>query len=266
LEAYPKARQAAERALQLNDSLAEAHTALGGILGSHRDWGAAEREFKRAIELDPRNATAHYFYGFIVLAREGRLDEAVGELKKSLEIDPLALIVNSNLGYLYFYQRQYDRALQQYRRTLEIEPGFTGSHLYTIELYELEGMYEKAIEESRSIAGPNWLLGANRDSADFLRRGYIAGGAKGYWLARLDLAKTASRKGWVHPASMARIHAHLGQMDTAFEWLVKGVDQYDEFTVDINPNPSFDLMRPDPRFAALVRKMGLEPIPLPKAQ
>ena len=267
LEAYPKARQAAERALRLDDSLAEAHSAMGGILGAQREWAGAEREFKRAIELDPRNATTHYLYGFIVLAKECRLDEAVGELKKSLETDPLALAVNTNLGYLYFWQRQYDRALQQYRRTQEIDPGFTYLHMYIVELYEFEGMYEKAIEESRSMAGPRPLLpGVNRDSADVLRRGYIAGGGRGYWVARLELAKAVSRKGWISPASMARIYAHLGQMDTAFEWLAKGVDQYDEFTVEANPNPSFDIMRADPRFATLVRKMGLEPIPLPKSQ
>src|SRR5262249_43228632 len=94
LDAYPKARQAAERALQPDDSLAEAHSAMGSILSDQHEWGAAEREFKRAIELDPRNATAHYFYGLVVLAPSGRIDEGIAELKKSLEIDPLALIVN----------------------------------------------------------------------------------------------------------------------------------------------------------------------------
>src|SRR5262249_53579014 len=124
LEAYPKARQAAERALQLNDSLSEAHSATGTILGYQRECGAAEREFKRAIELDPRNAGAHYFYGLQGLAPTGRIDESNAEFRKSLEVDPLALIVNANLGRLYFFERQYERALQQYRRTLEIEPAF----------------------------------------------------------------------------------------------------------------------------------------------
>src|SRR5262249_36679495 len=143
LEAYPKARQAAERALQLDDSRSEVHSAIGTILTYQREWGAAEREFKRAIELDPRNVPAHYFYGFAVLAQTGRLDEGIAEIKKSLEVDPLALIVNANLGRLYLYQRQYDRALQQYQRTLEIEPGFTVAHALIVDLYDLQGMYEK---------------------------------------------------------------------------------------------------------------------------
>src|SRR5262249_30472777 len=98
LEAEAKASQAAERALRLDDSLSEAHSAMGGDLANEREWGAAEREFLRAIELDPRNPTAHYFYGFAVLAPIGRIDEGIAELKKSLEVDPLAVIVNTNLG------------------------------------------------------------------------------------------------------------------------------------------------------------------------
>lgn len=108
--------------------------------------------------------------------------------------------------------------------------------------------------------------GVSRDSSDFLRRAYTAGGAKGYWQARLELAKKASKKGWVSPANLAVIYAHLGQMDAAFQWLTKGFDQYDEDVSWMNPNPMFDLMRADPRWAALVRKMGLEPMPLPKSR
>jgi tetratricopeptide (TPR) repeat protein len=228
LQANPKARQAAERAVQLDDSLAEAHSAMGTILGYQREWGAAEREFKRAIELDPRNANTHYFYGWLVLQPMDRLDEAITEVKKSLEIDPLALAVNSNLGRLYFYQRQYAHALQQYRRTLEIEPTLPSAHNRVIELYETEGMYEKAVEEVRTMTDPRPALpGLSRDSSDFLRRSYVAGGPKGYWRARLVLAQKASKEGWTSPASVALIYAHVGQMDTAFEWLAKGVDQYD---------------------------------------
>ncbi len=267
LEAYSKARHAAERALQLDDSLAESHSAMGSVLADQREWGAAEREFQRAIELDPRNATAHYFYGFGVLAPMGRIDQGIAELKKSLEIDPLALVVNANLGRLYFWQRQYDRALQQYRRTLEIDPRFPLLRARIVEWYEVQGMYEKAIEESGSIVAPfRGLPGVSRDTSDSLRRGYLTGGAKGYWQARLDLAKTASREEWVFPSRVALIYAHLGQMDRAFEWLTKGVDQFEENTTRMNPDPAFDVMRGDPRFAALVRKMGLEPIPVPKSQ
>jgi TolB-like protein/Tfp pilus assembly protein PilF/predicted Ser/Thr protein kinase len=267
MEAYPKARQAAERALQQDGSLAEAHSAMGTILGYQREWGTAERELQQAIELDPRNATAHYFYGFLVLAPTGRFDEGIAEIKKSLEIDPLVLVVNSNLGRVYTYRREYDRALQQYRRTLEIEPSFGHAHLRMFESYELEGMYEKAVEESRSIVARRpETPGISRDGSDFLRRAYVAGGAKGYWQARLDLAKEALREERASPAKVALIYAHLGQMNTAFEWLTKGVDLYDEQATWMNASPMFDIMRPDPRFAALVRKMGLEPIPLPKSQ
>ncbi len=267
LEANPKARQAAERALQLDDSLAEAHSAVGAVLANQREWSVAEREFKRAIELNPQYATAHYFYGWLVLAPTGRVDEGIAEVKRSLEIDPLALIANSNLGRLYTYQRQYDRALQQYRRTLEIEPSFGHAHLRIVELHESNGMYEQAIEESRSIVAPFPVQpGVSRDSSGFLLRGYLAGGTKGYWQARLELAEKTSKKEWVSPARVALIHAHLGQMEAAFEMLTKAVDEYDQEANWMNPTPAFDVMRADPRFAALVRKMGLEPIPLPDSQ
>jgi serine/threonine protein kinase/tetratricopeptide (TPR) repeat protein len=267
LDANSKARQAAERALQLDDSLAEAHSAMGTILANQREWGEAEREFKRAIELNSQYVPAHYFYGFLLLAPAGRLEQSTAEFEKALKIDPMALIVNSNLGRVYSYQRELDRALQQYRRTLEIDPGFWHTHLRILDLYESKGMYEKAIEESRSITVPFPVLpGVSRSSSDSLRRAYLTGGAKGYWQARLNLAKMASKKEWVSPANVALIHAHLGQMDTAFEWLTRGVDEYDQEANWMNPNPAFDVMRADPRFAMLVRKMGLEPLPLPKSQ
>src|SRR5262249_23923764 len=156
-----------------------AHSAMGTVLAFQREWGAAEREFKRAIELDPRNATAQYFYGLDVLSHTGRLDEGIAEVRKSLEIDPLALAVNANLGRLYFFQRKYDRAWQQPRRTQEIEPGWPVAHVQIVELYESQGIYEKAIEESRSLVGLRpYQPGVNRDSPEFLRRGFVNGGAK----------------------------------------------------------------------------------------
>jgi hypothetical protein len=127
-------------------------------------------------------------------------------------------------------------------------------------------MYEKVIQESGTNASP-WLdLGVSRDSYEFLRRGFVNGGAKGYWQAHLELDKTASKKGWLSPVGVALDYAHLGQMDTTFEWLTKGVDQYDVNAIWMNASPHFDIMRSDPRFAPLVRKVGLKPIPLPKSQ
>ena len=110
------------------------------------------------------------------------------------------------------------------------------------------------------------MPGVDRESFDSLKRGYIAAGAKGYWQARLDLAKAAAKKEWVSPTDLALIYAHLGQTDKAFQLLTQAVDQYDQNATWMNPHPTFDIMRSDPRFTALVRKMGLQPIPLPKSQ
>src|SRR5262249_18890400 len=160
--------------------------------------------------------------------------------------------VNNNLGDLYYYKRQYDLALQQYRRTMEIEPGSTIAHESIFGVYEMEGMYAQAIEAAESIStSSRSLLGVSRNTADILRRGYSNGGAKGYWQARLDLAKAAAKKESVSDAYMAIIYARLGQMDTAFERLTKAVDEYDDWTDTMNIDPAFDVMRSDPRFVAL---------------
>jgi len=143
---------------------------------------------------------------------------------------------------------------------VEIEPDFGHAHLRIAELYESKGMYEEAIEESGSIVVPFPVQpGVCRDTSGFLRRGYLAGGPRGYWQARLELAQQAAKTVWVSPARVAVIHAHLGEMDTAFDWLGKAVDEYDQEANWMNPTPAFDIMCADPRFDTLVRKMGLEP-------
>jgi eukaryotic-like serine/threonine-protein kinase len=259
-ETNVKARQAAEHALQLDDSLAGAHTAMGLVLANERDFGFAEREFKRAIEIDPRNAEAHYFYSVNALIPEGHTDEAIAEIKKSLESDPMALMVNANLGAFYLMQRQYDSALQQWQRTLEIEPGFTPAHVYITEMNEIQGRYDQAIAESRSIVvAQAWFPGVDREGSDSLQQGYLSGGEKGYWQARLKLAEKTWKKQYVIPSRVAVIYAHLGQMDTAFEWMNKSVDEYDQGVRSWNVSPVFDLLRKDPRWPGLIRRAGLPP-------
>ena len=128
-EAFPKAKAAVTKALEIDDSLAEAHTSLAFIRTVYDwDWPGAEHEYKRAIALNPNYANAHYFYAFTLLITRGRVDEAIAEMKKAVGLDPLSLIINTNLGRTYFLARQYDKALEQYRKTLELEPTFPRAH------------------------------------------------------------------------------------------------------------------------------------------
>ena len=146
----PKAKAAALRALEIDDSLAEAHTSLGRVLQVYEwNWAEAEKQFKRAIELNPRYPVAHQWYGGY-FERVGQLDQAIAERKISLELDPLSAITNSELGQSYLFARQYDNAIEQFRKTLELEPNFPTAQQYIPIAYALRGMHDEAIASIQS--------------------------------------------------------------------------------------------------------------------
>lgn len=146
----PKAKAAALRALEIDDSLAEAHTSLGRVLQVYEwNWAEAEKQFKRAIELNPRFPVAHQWYGGY-FERVGQLDQAIAERKISLELDPLSAITNSELGQSYLFARQYDNAIEQFRKTLELEPNFPTAQQYIPIAYALRGMHDEAIASIQS--------------------------------------------------------------------------------------------------------------------
>ena len=137
-ETLPRAKAAALKALELDDTLAEAHTTLAGVLAAYDlDWPAAEREFRRALQLNPRYANAHQWYALRYLAPMGKLDEAIAEMKRAQELDPLSPIISTNLGVAYYYARQYDQAMEQYRKTLEMDPNFIAATFRLIGIYEI---------------------------------------------------------------------------------------------------------------------------------
>src|SRR5947208_294749 len=149
---YAQAREAAKKALQLDDSLAEAHAAMGSVKSLLEwDWAGADQEFKRAIELNPGDANAHYFYACMCLGPTSRLEEAIGEMKKALNLDPMSLVINTNLARMYFFAGQLERAQEQSGKVLELDPAFVPLHAWRAGLYERKGMYEQAIEESRFL-------------------------------------------------------------------------------------------------------------------
>jgi eukaryotic-like serine/threonine-protein kinase len=251
-EAYPKSEAAARKALEIDDSLAGAHAALGQAMAAYDwNWAAAESEYKRAFELNPNDAQAHYFHALLYLTPMGKFAEAIAEMKRALKLDPLSLIINANLSLIYANGGQMDNALDQARKTLEIDPGFEVTHEKLEEIYEDKGMYPQAIAELPKEA-PEFAA-----FAPALQRAYAASGARGYWQELLRLNQELSKKEYVLPSEIAICYARLGNRKDAIEWLGKSYSAHDDFLPLELSDPAFDSMRSDPRFQSILKRIGL---------
>jgi TolB-like protein/Flp pilus assembly protein TadD len=249
-EADPKSKAAAMKALELDDTLAEAHAALADTADS---FDEQERHFKRAIELNPSYATAHHWYAR-ALSERGRMDEAIREIQRAQELDPLSLIINDNVGEVYIWARQYDEAIEQLLKTLEMEPNFARTHLDLGTAYECKGMFSQAIAEfqrARDLGGENWP-----ELRAPLQRAYETSGYRGYYEEQLRLLKERSKKKYVAPVSIAMIYARLGDKEQSLAWLEKAYrDESGLFFIEVEP--VYDSLRSDPRFRDLLRRAGL---------
>ncbi len=250
-EAYPRARAAAMKALELDDTLAEPHAALAITV----DGGFEEQEkhFKRAMELNPSYAAAHLWYSRD-LSSMGRVDEALKEILRAQELDPLSLIINDNVGEVYGWAHQYDKALEQLRKTLEMDPNFARTHLDLGVTYEYKGMFDEAIAEfqkARELGGENWP-----ELRVPLQDAFEASGYRGYYQEQLRLLKERSKRSYVAPATIAMIYARLGDKESAFTWLEKAQrERAGLFFIKVEP--VYDPMRSDPRFRDLLHRAGL---------
>jgi eukaryotic-like serine/threonine-protein kinase len=259
-EAFPKARAAAMNALEIDNSLAEAHATLASVLHEF-DWKfeEAEKEFKRAIELDPNYATAHHWYAEYLLTM-GRSDEALAEIKRAHECDPLSLIINSMLGLIHGLRGDYTEAEAQLKRTLEMDPNFARPHLFLAGLYEQQGRFEEAISEYEKHAAN---IGVPADDIGkawgAVRQAYKTGGPKSYWQALLELAKKGAE---ARPESapplfvFAVLSAQAGDKDRAFEYLERSFQQREVDILRLN-EPLLIPLHSDPRYNDLIRRIGL---------
>jgi serine/threonine-protein kinase len=249
----PRARFAAEQAVKLDESLPEAHLSLALVLTSY-DWNsqAAEREFRRTIELKPQDAAAHMYFGIYWIYR-ARLDQAFAELTLARDLDPLTPIYSSWLAYLSYLNRRYDEAADQYKKILEMDPTFATAR-YTLGLiYVQQQKYPEAYDEFAKAKAydpesfyPEAILG----------QAYGMAGRKGE--ARKILAELTSRskREYVDPACIALIYAGLGDNDQAFAWLDKAFEAKSEEILTLKVNPRYDALRSDPRLAALIARAG----------
>jgi eukaryotic-like serine/threonine-protein kinase len=251
-EARPKISAAVTKALELDDTLAEAHNESGVFkLYYEWDWTGGESAFRRALELNPNYALAHHMYANL-LGGEGRLDEAIAERKRALEIDPLSLRSNALLAEDYYLSRRYDEAIEQYRKTSEIDPDFTLIDLGSV--YERKGMNAQAIAEYLTAEARS---GMREEDAATLKQAYAALGMRGYWQKRLDLMEKESKQRRVRALTLANLYARLDEKDQAFEWLDKACEERDLRLIFLNVDPIYDGLRSDPRYQDLVRRIGL---------
>ena len=252
-EAYPKAEEAALKALEIDDTLAEAHTSLALVKASQNwDLSGVEREFRRAIALNPDYAFAHLWYGWI-LANTGRVEESIAEVKRALELDPLSLTINYFLGNTYNFARQYDQAIEQYRKTLELDPNFFISQTFLGLTYVQKSMYKEGISELEKAVA----ISPSNLSLAFLGYGYAAAGRRLEAQKVLAQLNETSKEKYVPALYRALIYAGLVEKDKAFEWLEKAYEEH--YIIAIKVNPVFDPLRSDPRFTDLLRRMNLQP-------
>ena len=254
-DAVPQAKAAAKRALEIDPTLAEAHTFLAYALAIYDwNWAEAEREFKRGIELDPNNSPAHFRYGQIYLAAQGRADEAIAEIKRALELEPLDLNMGGNLSWVYFSARQYDRALEQGKKTYELDTNFLTGRWNVSNAYIGKGMYAEAISINEKAlqtdptsqfvlhsVGYAYAKSGRRHEAEEVIRRFK------------DLAKTH----YVISYWIANIYASLGDRDKAFAELENSFTEHDFYLHRLNVDPFWDPVRDDPRFKEMLKRLNL---------
>jgi len=254
-EAFPKARAAAERALYLDSTLAEAHASLGLVTAVYdRNWKSAEVLFRRALTLSPSSVYAHMWYGTFLLTPLGRHDEAIAEIQRAKTLDPVSLPVRFNAGYRYYFARQYDEAIAECHRALELDPTFPALHTVLGFSYAALRQYNDAIREIRAALPDTVVTG-------IAVLGYVYALAGQDAEARSILAQVRERSThtYVIPLDFSIIYAALGERDEAFRWLRKAFEERDPLLVFINVAAWYDTVRDDPRFAALIRDLGLQP-------
>jgi TolB-like protein/thioredoxin-like negative regulator of GroEL len=252
-EAFPKAETAARRALQLDENLAEAHTSLACVLWYHDlDYTAAEKEFQRAIALNPNYATAHQWYGDNLLTSVGRFDEAIGELKRALELDPLSLIVHTDLANTYRCAQRGQEALRMLHRALEIDPNFYYAHRSLGQVFEGQGEFEKAIGEYRKARS----MSEDTRIVALLAHAYGVSGNREEAAKLLELLKAQSQQRYVSAYSFAMAYLGLGEGEKVLDALEQSFrDGAGSDIGRIKVEPLWDPLRGDPRFEELARKV-----------
>jgi len=253
-EVLPKAKAAALRALEIDESLAEPHVSLGHVkLFYDRDLVASEREYRRAIELNPNYPVAHHWYA-IYLTTTGRQQEALAEIKRAQELDPVSQSINSWMARILATDGQPDQAIEQLRKTIEMDPTFVLNYQRLGALYEEKGMYDEAISEFNQVLK---LTGGGPLGVFSLAHVYALAGRREEAQNGLNQLLEMSKRRYVSPTLIAMVYIALNEKDKAFAWLDEGEKAHDLYIMRLKIDARFDSLRSDPRFAALVQRVGL---------
>jgi TolB-like protein len=251
-EIAPKIMAAALKALELDETLCEAHT----VLGKHRfyyelDRVAAESEFRRAIELNPGDIQAGTIYA-LCLATMGRLEEALAEIRRTHQLDPLSIPVSAIVGWHLFALGRWDEAVEEWRKTLEMEPDFALSHWFLWRVYRLKGMFAEALNEFNHLS-----LLYNREVMEAAQKGCAQSGYRGAMLRAAGQMAAQANDRYVPPMHVAMLYAHAEEPDRAAEWLERAFEAHDPKLVSVGVEPDWDSLRSSPRFQRLLYHFGL---------
>ena len=262
----PKAKAAAQRAVYIEPSLAEGYTSRAFVKLAHDwDWNGAETDFRKALELNPRYPTAHQWYASF-LVQMGNFEAAKSEIEQAQQLDPLSPIISSNAGFYSYLQQHYDDAIEQYKKTLEIDPQFWVAHHYLGLAYAKKGMHQEAIDELRLLlhapgsgALPDGAVENDPEVAASLGFVYGQAGQQSQAVAILERLKRLSDKRYVSPLYMAIVATGLKQNDAAVNYLRDAFSNRHPGLVLIRVDPIFDNLRSDARFIELIKRF--EPMP-----
>jgi len=253
-ESMPKGKAAAKKALELDDTLAEAHTALGQALFSYdRNIAESDREYQRAIELNPNYATAHQWYAGGNLVATGRFDQAITEGRRAVELDPLSLIANVELGAIYGYARQNDQAIAQLKKIVDMDPNWYLARMVLCQTYSFKGQFAEAIAECEKARG----LDDDPAVLSYLARAYVLSGKRDEGMKVVAQMHELARQRYVPAYGFGCVYAALGDKDQAFQWLERSFQDGGWEITFLKVDPAMDSLRSDPRFNDLVKRVGL---------
>ena len=255
-QAYPKAKAYALQALQIDDKLAQARLALAQIYRRYEwNWTAAEVEFKLALEYDPNDAMTHHWYGYDLMC-VGRYDEAIKEIRRARELDPYSLVINRNLGQALFRAKRFDEAMEILKRTLETGPNFSYLHFYIGKIYLSTERYQEALQEFQNEKQISRGWGQEVDA--WIGVVYFKLGQRDKTQEILDRLLEQQKQNFVSPTLLAILYFQFGRNDEGFRMLDKAYEEHDSQARQIRMDASFDSVRADPRFAVILKKMGMD--------
>jgi serine/threonine protein kinase/Tfp pilus assembly protein PilF len=254
-EAFPKAKQAAMKALEIDDKLAEAHNSLAEIEAYFNwDFPGAENMFKHALDLNPNYSITHFWYGIFLFTKR-RMDEGLIELKRAQELDPLSLVINSHVAWGYYHRSEYEKAIEQCKKVLEMDPNFALVHSVLGKVYEQKSLYDAAIKEFQKATD---ISAGSREYLADLGHAYALAGKTEEAHKILEELQRLSKQKYADASDIAMLYVGLGEIDEAFQWLEKAFEERAWGLSFLEIQPEFDRIRSDPRYKELLKKIGLD--------